>query len=55
MNEEKIINGLITVFGKIRIDTRWTLNDYMERARKGERIVKFKINRFRKEVQNGHK
>ena len=54
MNEERIIDGLITVFGKIRIDTRWTLKGYMERARKGERIVKFKISRFKKEVTNEH-
>ena len=39
----KIVYGLKTVFDKIRIDTRWTEEDYIKRMRKGERLVKFKL------------
>lgn len=41
-----VVDGLINVFGKIRLDTRWTKEDYFKKMRKGERIVKFKIDRF---------
>ena len=38
-SKPKAVHALKDVWGRIRIDTRWSLNDYMKRMRKSERII----------------